>query len=53
MKSFERGIKVVEMVLGKRLCNILTVNEKQFDFVHEKGTIDAMFVLKSLLRVLS
>ena len=30
------------------LCRLLTVNEAQFDFATERGTIDAVFILKML-----
>ena len=39
-------MKVVEIVLEKRLCGIVTVYEMQVGFVPEKATIDA--VLKRL-----
>ena len=30
----------------KRLCRIVSVGEMQFDFVPEKGTINAVFILR-------
>ena len=41
-------MKVVERVLEKRLCTIVTVDEMQFDFMPERGTIDAVFILRRL-----
>ena len=45
VKLFEHGTKVVERVL-KRLHRILTVDEMQFDYMTERGTIDAVFILR-------
>ena len=36
------------MLLGKRLCRIVTVDEMQFGFMPERGTIDAVFILSRL-----
>ena len=41
----EHGIKVLERVLEKRLRRILSVNEMEFGFVHERAPIDAVFIL--------
>ena len=43
MELLEHGMKVVERVLEKRLCRIVSVDEMQFDLVPERGTIDAIF----------
>ena len=48
VKLLEHGMKVVEMVLAKRLCRIMKVNEMQFGFMPERGTIDAVFILRRL-----
>ena len=48
MKLLEHGMKVVERVLEKRLCRIMTVNEMQFGFMPERGTIDAIFILRGM-----
>ena len=42
----EHGIKMVERVLEKTLCGIVTVNEMQFIFMSKKRIIDAMFILR-------
>ena len=39
-------MKVVERVLEKGLCRIVSVDEMQFGFMPEKGTIDAVFMLR-------
>ena len=41
-------MKVVERVLEKRLHRIVSVGEMQFDFKPEKGTIDAVFILRRM-----
>ena len=48
VKFLEHGMKVVEMVLEKRLRRIVTVDEMQFGFMPERGTIDALFILRRL-----
>ena len=45
MKLPEHGMKVVLNVLGKRLHRIVSVDEMQFGFMPERGTIDAVFIL--------
>ena len=37
-------MKVVERVLEKRLHRIVTVDEMQFGFLPERGTLDAVFI---------
>ena len=44
VKLFEHGMKVVEPVLEKRFCTIVS-DEMQFGFSPERGTIDAVFIL--------
>ena len=41
-------MKVVERVLEKRLRRIVTVDETQFCFMPECGTVDTVFILKRL-----
>ena len=36
VKLHEHGMKVVEMVLEKRLCRMVTVDEMQFGFIPER-----------------
>ena len=45
MKLFEHG----EMVLENRLHRIVSVDEMQFGFMPERGTIDAVFILRRML----
>ena len=48
MKLREHGTKVVERVLEKSLCRIVTINEMQFGFLPDRGTIEAVSMLRSL-----
>ena len=48
VKLLEHGMKVVEWVLEKRLCRVVTVDEMQFGFTPERGTIDAVFILRRM-----
>ena len=48
VKLPERGMKVVEMVLVKGLCRIVSVDEIPFGFMPERGSIDAVFILRRL-----
>ena len=36
VKLFEHGMKVVERVLEKTLCSIVSVDEMKFDFMSER-----------------
>ena len=42
------GMKVVERLLEKRFCRIVSVNEMQFSFMPERGTIDDAFILRKM-----
>ena len=42
----EHGIKVVEMVLEERFRRIVTVDKVQFGFMPERGTIDAVSIIR-------
>ena len=48
VKLLEHGIKLVERVLEKRFCRIVFVDELQFDFMPERGTIDAVLILRRM-----
>ena len=48
VRLLDHGMKVVESVLEKRLCRIVTVDEMQFGFMSERRTIDAVFILRRL-----
>ena len=41
-------MKVMKMVLDKRLCRILSVDEMQIVFMPERRTIDAVFFLRRM-----
>ena len=49
IKLLECGMKVARRVVEKRLCRKVTVDEMQFGFMPERGTIDAVFILRRLL----
>ena len=48
MKLLEHGLKVVEMVFEKKLCVLVTVNKMKFGSMSERGTIDAVFILRRI-----
>ena len=48
MKLLEHGMKVVERVLEKRLHRIVSVDEMQLGFMPERGTIDAVSILRRM-----
>ena len=48
LSLLEHGIKAVERELDKRPPKIGTVNEMQYDFMHERERIDAVFTLRRL-----
>ena len=45
MKLLEHEMKVVERVPEKRLHGAVIVDEMQFGFLPERGTIDALVIL--------
>ena len=48
VNRFEHGMKVVERVLEKKLSRIVSVDAMQFCTMHERGTIDAVFILRMM-----
>ena len=48
VKLLEHGMMVVERVLEKTLCRIVSVDEMQFGFMSVRGTIDAVFILRRM-----
>ena len=48
VKLLGHKMEVVKRVLEKRLCIIVTVNEMQFGHMSDRGTIDAVFILKTM-----
>ena len=45
MKLLNHGMNVVETVLEKRLCRIVSVDEMEFGIMPERVTIDAVYIL--------
>ena len=48
VKLLERVMMVEEGVLEERLCRIVSVDEMQFGFMPERGSIDAVFILRRM-----
>ena len=48
VKLLDHGMKVVKMVLGERLHRMVYVDELQFGLISERGTIDAVFILRRM-----
>ena len=46
VKFLQHGMTVVERVLEERLCRKVTVSEVQFGLMPDRGTIDAVFILR-------
>ena len=46
VKLLEHGMEVVKWVFEKRFFIIVSVDEMQFGFMYERGTIDAVFILR-------
>ena len=46
VKPLEHGVKVVERVLDKMFHRIVFVDEMQFGFMFERGSIDAVFIMR-------
>ena len=48
VELLEHGMKVMERLLEKRFHRILTVDEMQYAFMSERGTIDDVFILRRM-----
>ena len=48
VKRLEHVMKVVERLMEKNPCGIVSVDEMQFGFMPERGTIDAVFILRRM-----
>ena len=46
MKLQEQDIKIVERVLKRPIPTLINLNEMQFRFMPEKGTVDAIFIVR-------
>ena len=50
--GFVHGTQTAEWELEKVICNIVTVDKKQFGFVPGKGTIDVVYLIKVVREML-
>ena len=48
IRLLEVGLKVLEKVMDKRLRKVVRDDDAQFGFQPEKGTIDAMFIVRQV-----
>ena len=48
VKCLGHGMKVMERVLVKRFCTVVSVDEIQFSFMPERGTIGVVFILRRM-----
>ena len=48
IKLLEHGMKVLERVLEWRLRMTVNIDDMQFGFMSEKGTVDAIFIVRQL-----
>ena len=46
VKLLEHRMKVVERLIEKRLCRIVTVDQMKFGFMSERGTIEAAVIIR-------
>ena len=49
IKLLEHGLKVLERVLDERVRKMMEVDPRQFGFMPEKNTIDAIFIIRQLM----
>ena len=48
VKLLEHAMKIVERVLERRIRALLNLNKMQFGFMPEKGTVDAIFLVRRM-----
>ena len=48
VKSLENAMKIIENVFDKRLRKVATIDDMQFGFIPDKGSIDATFIVTRL-----
>jgi len=44
----EHAIKVVERIFEQRICQQIDIDDMQFGFMKEKGTNDAIFIVRRM-----
>ena len=50
IKLLEHGIKVIKRICEKRLRKVVKLEEMQMGFMPKRGTIDAIFVIRQILK---
>ena len=50
IKLFKRAFKLHEKVLDGHLCEVVDVDKMQYGFMIGRGTADAVFVLRRLMK---
>ena len=50
VKLLEHGMKVVERIFEKRLRKQIKIDEIQMRFIPQKGTIDAIFLVRQIMK---
>ena len=48
VKLLEHAMKIVERVLERRIRTLVNLNKMQFGFMPEKGTVDAIFIVRRM-----
>ena len=50
VKLLKHGMKVVERIFEKRLRKQVKIDEIQMRFIPQKGTIDAIFLVRQIMK---
>ena len=48
VKLLEHAMKAVESLLERRTKTLISLNKIQFGFMPEKGTVDAIFIVRKM-----
>ena len=48
VKLLEHAVKIVEKVLERQIQTLVNLNKMQFGFMPEKGTVDAIFIVRRM-----
>ena len=48
VKLLEHAMKIVERVLGRRICELVNIDSMQFGFMPGRGMTDALFVVQRM-----